>query len=51
MVLLSGQRMDVAQIGRVAFTQPDRVREVIDNFNDGGFESLHARYFGGRRPS
>jgi transposase len=50
MVLLSAQGMDVAGIARVAFTSPDRVREVIHNFNDDGFDSLHARYAGGRPP-
>ena len=50
MVLLSAQGMDVAQIARVAFTSPDRVREVINNFNEDGFESLYPRYSGGRPP-
>jgi Homeodomain-like domain len=43
MVLLSAQGMDVAQIAKVAFTSPDRVREVLHNFNDDGFVSLEAR--------
>jgi transposase len=51
MVLLSAQGMDVAQIATVAFTSPDRVREVIHNFNDDGFESLYPRYRGGRPPT
>ena len=34
MVLLSARGMDITQIARVAFTSPDRVREVINNFND-----------------
>jgi len=51
MVLLSAQGMDVSQIARVAFTSPDRVREVINNFNDDGFESLYPRYAGGRPPT
>ena len=51
MVLLSAQRMDVAQIATVAFTSPDRVREVIHNFNDDGFDSLYPRYAGGRPPT
>ena len=38
MVLLYAQGMDVAQIAKVAFTSPDRVREVIDNFNDDGLK-------------
>jgi transposase len=40
MVLLSAQGMDVEQISKVAFTSPDRVRDVINNFNDDGFDSL-----------
>jgi transposase len=50
MVLLSAQGMDVAQIAKVAFTSADRVREVINNFNDDGFESLYPRYAGGHPP-
>ena len=50
MVLLSAQGMDVAQIAKVAFTSPDRVREVLHNFNDDGFESLAPKYAGGRPP-
>jgi hypothetical protein len=41
MMLLSAQGMDVAQIAKVAFTSADRVREVIHNFNDDGFDSLY----------
>ena len=37
-VLLSAQGMDVAQIAKVAFTSPDRVRAVLHNFNDDGFD-------------
>src|SRR5205085_5530162 len=51
MVLLSAQGMDVAQIAKVAFTSPDRVREVIHNFNDDGFDSLYPKYSGGRPPT
>jgi len=51
MVLLSAQRMDVAQIAEVAFTSKDRVREVIHNFNDDGFDSLYPKYAGGRPPT
>ena len=51
MVLLSAQGMDVAQIAEVAFTSPDRVREVLHNFNDDGFDSLYPRYTGGRPPT
>ena len=50
MVLLSAQGMDVAQIAKVAFTSPDRVREVIHNFNEDGFDSLVPKYAGGRPP-
>jgi transposase len=50
MVLLSAQGMDVAQIAEVAFTSPDRVREVLHNFNDDGFDSLYPKYSGGRPP-
>ncbi|HXY27569.1 MAG TPA: IS630 family transposase [Acidimicrobiales bacterium] len=51
MVLLSAQGMDVAQIAKVAFTSPDRVRAVLHNFNDDGFDSLVPRYAGGRPPT
>jgi transposase len=51
MVLLSAQGMDVAGIAEVAFTSPDRVRAVIHNFNDDGFDSLYPRYAGGRPPT
>jgi hypothetical protein len=37
MVLLSVQGMDVVGIAKVTFTSPDRVREVINNFNQDGF--------------
>jgi transposase len=50
MVLLSAQAMSVPQIAKVAFTSEDRVREVLHNFNDDGFDSLDARYAGGRPP-
>jgi transposase len=50
MVLLSAQGMDVAQIAKVAFTSPDRVRDVLHNFNDDGFDSLAPKYSGGRPP-
>ena len=49
-VLWSAQRMDVPAIAKIAFTSEDRVREVIHNFNDDGFDSLDARYSGGRPP-
>src|SRR3954462_282207 len=51
MVLLSVQGMEVAQIPKVTFTSPDRVREVINNFNEDGFESLYPKYAGGRPPT
>ena len=47
MVLLSAQGMDVPKIASVAFTSPDRVREVIHNFNDDRFDLLYPRYWGG----
>lgn len=51
MVLLSAQGMDVEQIAKVAFTSPDRVRDVLRNFNDDGFDSLYPKYAGGRPPT
>ena len=51
MVLLSAQGMDVAQIAKVAFTSPDRVRAVLHNFNEDGFDSLVPKYSGGRPPT
>ena len=50
MILLSAQGMDVAGIARVSFTSPDRVRDVINNFNADGFDSLYPKYAGGRPP-
>jgi len=32
----------------VAFTSPDRVRDVIHNFNADGFDSLYPKYRAGR---
>ena len=43
--------MDVAPIGKVAFTSEDLVREVMHNFNDDGFDSLYPKYAGGRPPT
>ena len=40
--------MDVPAIATIAFTSEDRVREVIDNFNADGFDSLAPKYAGGR---
>jgi Winged helix-turn helix len=51
MILLSAQGMDPAKIAQVTFTSPDRVRDVIHNFNDDGFDSLYPRYKGGRPPT
>ena len=51
MVLLSVQGMDVAGIAKVTFTSADRVREVINNFNTDGFDSLYPKYAGGRPPT
>lgn len=51
MVLLSAQGMDVAMIAQVTFTSPDRVRDVIHNFNADGFDSLRPKYAGGRPPT
>jgi transposase len=50
-VLWSAQRMDVPAIARIAFTSEDRVRAVIHNFNDDGFDSLAPKYAGGRPPT
>lgn len=50
-VLWSAQRMDVPAIAKIAFTSEDRVREVVHNFNDDGFDSLAPRYAGGRPPT
>ncbi len=51
MVLLSAQGMSVTRIARVTFTSPDRVRDVIYNFNAAGFDSLYPKYRGGRPPT
>jgi transposase len=48
MVLLSLQAMDVLGIAKVTLTSPDRVREVINNFNRDGFGSLYPKYAGDR---
>ena len=48
MVLLSAQGMDVPMIAKVTFTSPDRVRDVLHNFNADGFDSLRPKYAGGR---
>ncbi|GAA1824496.1 hypothetical protein GCM10009682_50900 [Luedemannella flava] len=48
MVLLSAQGMPVAKIAEVTFAGPDRVRDVIHDFNTDGFEALYPKYKGGR---
>jgi transposase len=50
MVLLSAQGMDATGIAEVTFTSPDRVRDVLHNFNTDGFDSLQPKYAGGRPP-
>jgi transposase len=50
-VLWSAQGMDVPQIAKIAFTSEDRVRAVLHNFNDDGFDSLVPKYSGGRPPT
>lgn len=51
MLLLSAQGMPVPRIAEVTFTSPDRVRDVIHNFNTDGFDSIYPRYRGGRPPT
>lgn len=51
MILLSAQGMDAGRIAQVTFTSPDRVRDVIHNFNTDGFDALYPRYRGGRPPT
>ena len=43
--------MDVPQIAKIAFTSEDRVRAVLHNFNEDGFDSLAPKYAGGRPPT
>ncbi|MGO8870752.1 MAG: IS630 family transposase [Acidimicrobiales bacterium] len=50
-VLWSAQGMDVQQIATIAFTSEDRVRQVLHNFNEDGFDSLVPKYAGGRPPT
>ena len=50
MVLFSAQGTDAVKIAEVAFTSPDRVREVIHNFNTDGFDALYPKFAGGRPP-
>jgi len=51
MILLSAQGMPAPRIAEVTFTSPDRVRDVIHNFNLDGFDALYPRYRGGRPPT
>jgi len=51
MVLLSAQAMDVSQIAQVTLISPDRIRDVLHNFNLDRFDSLYPRYRGGRPPT
>ncbi|MGW3418262.1 IS630 family transposase [Streptomyces phaeochromogenes] len=48
MVLLSAQGMLVDNIATVTFTSPDRVRNVMHNFNVDGFEAPYPKYRSGR---
>src|SRR4029434_10715052 len=50
-VWCAAQRMDVPAIAKIAFTSEDRVRAVIHNFNDDGFDSLAPKYAGGGPPT
>ncbi|WP_456302524.1 helix-turn-helix domain-containing protein [Streptomyces niveus] len=49
MVLLSAQGMVVDNIATVTFTSPDRVRDVVHNFDADGFDAVYPEYRG-RRP-
>ena len=49
-VLLSAQGLEAPRIAEVTFTSADRVRDVIQNFNTDGFDSLRPKYAGGRPP-
>lgn len=51
MVLLSAQGTAVVKIAEVTFTSPDRVRDLIHDFNTDGFDSLYPKYKGGRPKS
>src|SRR3954454_16597795 len=48
MVLLSAQGMEVAMIAQVTFTSPHRGRDVSDNSNAEGSDSLPASSAGAR---
>jgi len=43
--------MDVPQIAKIALTSEDRVRPVLHNFNEDGFDSPAPKYAGGRPPT
>jgi Homeodomain-like domain len=43
MILLSARGMPAPRIAAVTFTSPDRVRDVIHNFNLDGFDALYSR--------
>ncbi|MCX4808142.1 helix-turn-helix domain-containing protein [Streptomyces sp. NBC_01214] len=47
-VLSSAQGISVAEVVTVTFTSPDRIRNVLHNFNADGFDSLYPKYKGGR---
>lgn len=51
MVLLSAQGMVVDNIATVTFTCPNRVRDVVHNFNADGFEALPNLEYQGGRPT
>ena len=51
LILLSARGMEAARIAEVTFTSPDRVRDVIRNFNGDGFDALYPRCRGGRPPT
>jgi Winged helix-turn helix len=51
MVLGSAQDMNLSQIAQVTFASPDRVRDLLHNFNLDGFDALYPRYRGDRPPS
>lgn len=51
-VLVSAQGMDVAGIAKVTFTSPDRVRDVLHNFNaDASTRCNRSTAVAGRRSS
>jgi hypothetical protein len=51
MVMPSEQGMDVAPLATVVFTSKDRVREVIHDFDDHGFDASYPKHAGGRPPT